>query len=186
MIDDLYVPRQELEKQLLKLIKEYPRDKNITTFYIQGNHDLSTIKSSGIDLSKFISSYRFDLVPLGIDSGKLKINNSLISLYHKQNPLNGEYQTINDNSKITLRGHSHIYKLIPYKNSSNHMGIMVQLPCLCNMTMNSHENILEKGFVKLKLNYDDKNLKTVEVSQYMITDKIMKLSEYNHLVKKIR
>ncbi len=186
LIDDLYMSQQEQEKQLLKVVKEYPKDKSVTTFYIQGNHDLSTLKYSGIDLSKFISSYRFDLVPLGIDSGKLKINNSLISLYHKQNPLNNKYQTINDNSKITLRGHSHIYKLIPYKNSGNHMGIMVQLPCLCSMTMKNRKNILEKGFVKLKLNYCDKNLKTVEVSQYMIADRIMKLSEYSHLVKKIR
>ena len=185
LIDNLYVSQQELEKQLLKVVKEYPKDKSITTFYIQGNHDLSTLKSNGIDLSKFISSYRFDLVPLGIDSGKLKINNSLINLCHRQNPLNKARQIINDNSQITLRGHSHIYKLTPYKNLNNHMGIMVQIPCLCNMMMESHENILEKGFVKLKLNYGDKNLKSVETSQYMITDRIMKLSEYNHLVKKI-
>ena len=43
----------------------YPNYKDITTFFITGNHDLSFWKRSGVDIGNIISEKRKDLVYLG-------------------------------------------------------------------------------------------------------------------------
>ena len=181
-IHDVYnFPESKLEKSLSQLIKDYPSDKNITTFYIQGNHDLSLKKRHGINLEKFISSSRLDLVPLGIDFGRLRINKDLINICHTTNLVE-----MSDESIVTLKGHLHMYSLSPYINKNKELGLMVQVPSLCDMNMRKGSR-LEKGFVEMDLDFsDDNNLTDATVTQFAVKHKVLKLGEYNHRVIKVK
>ena len=44
------------------VVRNYPRRKNIITFFEKGNHDYSIFKSSGHDICRHIARYRPDLV----------------------------------------------------------------------------------------------------------------------------
>lgn len=183
LIHDNEMTERQFEKKMNEVIKEYPKDKNITTFFIQGNHDYTSIERYGLNIGKMIASSRLDLIPIGIEKGIIKFNNTIIKLQHSKNPLENSRV---DNCHMILRGHAHVYKLIPYVNKKNTLGVMVQLPSLSDMKMK--KNVLEKGFAKINLNYNDANsMDSSNIEQYMIKNKkIEKLGEYTHQFIKVK
>lgn len=169
-----------VEKLLSQLIEDYPSDKSITTFYIQGNHDLSLKRKHGINLEKFISSSRLDLVPLGIDFGRLRINKDLINICHTT-----DLVEMPDESIVTLRGHQHRYSLSSYINKNKKLGLMVQVPSLCDMDMRKGTT-LEKGFVEMDLSFSKGHLTDTTITQFDVKDKVLKLGEYHHDAIKVK
>jgi len=64
------------------LIKNYPRVKGVTTYFINGNHDLSFYKKAGIDVGELISEKRDDMIYLGQYQGDVELSGVKIRLLH--------------------------------------------------------------------------------------------------------
>lgn len=65
------------------VIKNYPKRKGITTYFITGNHDASLYKHVGFDIGKAISRDRDDLVYLGRDCARVNLTpNCTMELRH--------------------------------------------------------------------------------------------------------
>lgn len=99
LIDGINSLRLEM-RQMEHFIKDYPKDKNIVTLGVVGNHDIDASLLSLFDIIPAIRNYREDII---INSGKLPINikNEKILLCHKSKK--------NNKYKILMQGHSHIY-----------------------------------------------------------------------------
>lgn len=54
-----------VDKQVESVENNYPNYKNIKTYFITGNHDLSFFKQSGVDIGTKIAEKRKDLIYLG-------------------------------------------------------------------------------------------------------------------------
>lgn len=63
-------------------IRNYPRVKGLTTYFINGNHDESWYKLAGIDTGELIANDRSDMVYLGFYQGSFEINGVKIALHH--------------------------------------------------------------------------------------------------------
>lgn len=110
MIDGAYTKGEqditEIKKQIEYFIMNYPHDKNILTFGVGGDHDLSAFYSNGLNLIDACNNYRNDVIIGGYNNTTLLIKNDSIYLYHHIDSID----TKKAYSPIILHGHSHQYK----------------------------------------------------------------------------
>jgi len=64
------------------VIKNYPKVQGITTYFCNGNHDLSWWKRSGVDIGDLVSAGRSDMVYLGQYSGDIVLSGVNIRVMH--------------------------------------------------------------------------------------------------------
>lgn len=64
------------------VIKNYPKVAGITTYFCNGNHDLSWWKRSGVDTGDLISAGREDMIYLGQYFGEVELSGVKIHLMH--------------------------------------------------------------------------------------------------------
>jgi predicted phosphodiesterase/biotin operon repressor len=64
------------------MIENYPKHKDIKTYFLQGNHDFTHIRNGGTDVGKMISDKRKDMVNLGFDLAELQMGKTKIRLFH--------------------------------------------------------------------------------------------------------
>lgn len=108
------------------VIENYPKQDGIITYFITGNHDFTHVRNGGTDIGKLISDGRKDMVYLGQDIADVKINKTLIRLFH---PTGGKaYALCYKNQKyidalpagekphILLTGHWHDAFFMLYRN----------------------------------------------------------------------
>ncbi len=131
LIDGTYTKGEQkisdLNKQIDYFIKNYPYDKNILTFSVAGDHDISAFNNSALNLIKICNNFRHDIVIGGYNNTGINIKNDQILLHHYiQNGNNGntKYST----APIILNGHYHIYKACMKDNSLN-----VTIPSISNI-----------------------------------------------------
>lgn len=98
-----------------RFLKKYPKDPSIHTMGVFGNHDIRSQISDGLDLKKFIETYRPDITILGKEFGAIKTGEDFIVLHH---PIHTRYKRYDEsvheysdrnniNTKIVVRGHLH-------------------------------------------------------------------------------
>ena len=95
---------EDVRKQIDFMIKKYPTDKNILNFILLGNHDLSSLRTLGVDLNDFLNNKRPDLISIGYSRGAINIKNEQIILKHF---IPGVKYNTNDTGKIVFLGHDH-------------------------------------------------------------------------------
>lgn len=164
-----------------KLLKEYPKDDNIVTFLVLGNHDITPIQKEHYNIENIIKRTRLDIVPIGYNKQDINIGLSTIELCHKK-PSIIDYQTI---PNLILSGHKHIYKVSSYINSNSIHSIHISVPSVSNIII-GNDNVLQKGFVRLNLVVDQQKFQELNVEQFAFLDKITKIGEYTHQFKKIK
>ncbi|MDD2679095.1 MAG: metallophosphoesterase family protein [Candidatus Nanoarchaeia archaeon] len=71
-----------LDEQVEFTVKNYPKKKDVKTYFVTGNHDLKVLKKVGIDVGNIISSKRDDLIYLGQVMANLDIGGIKIELSH--------------------------------------------------------------------------------------------------------
>jgi len=133
-----------LYEQIEYFIRYYPYDKNILTFAVAGDHDISVFHDSGIDLIEMCNNYRQDIIIGGYNNSSVNIKNDKIHLYHH---IENAAMRRTD-APIILHGHSH--KLITELNGAS---LNITLPTLSNilqsmpsvLEMNIHFN---KGYIE--------------------------------------
>lgn len=105
------------DNQIEHAVKNYPKEEDITTHFILGNHDCSFFKESGIDIGWILAERRKDLNYLGQYQADVYLNGVLIRLLHPDSgvsyALSYKSQRIIDNMQsgkkpnIFLIGHYH-------------------------------------------------------------------------------
>ena len=95
----------DLYKQVEYFINDYPHDKNVITFSVAGDHDMSIFNTVGLNIADVCENYRPDIVIAGYNNAFIDIKNDQILLYHH---IDGGRQLRTD-IPITLHGHSHRY-----------------------------------------------------------------------------
>jgi predicted phosphodiesterase len=70
------------DDQLQYCIDNYPKQKGISTYFIDGNHDESFKKQAGISFGERLAEKRKDLVYLGLFAGDIELNGVKIKLQH--------------------------------------------------------------------------------------------------------
>lgn len=92
-------------QQIDYFIKNYPKDKNILTFGVAGNHDISALNTFSVDFIQVCNNYRHDIIIPGYNNAWLNLKNDSIQMFHHVNA--GELMS--SSSPIILHGHSHKY-----------------------------------------------------------------------------
>lgn len=102
-------------QQIEYFIKNYPYDKNILTFSVAGDHDISAFKATSIDIIEMCNNYRHDIIIGGYNNTGIKIKNDKIHLYHHIDAGRMRKTT----APIILHGHSHKYSTKINNNTLN-------------------------------------------------------------------
>jgi predicted phosphodiesterase len=94
------------------VVKQYP--KNLTTYWISGNHDRRLLNDTAVDVSVEVGQRRRDLVYLGNNQATMKLHGLDIYMHHVtgwDNPYQHMYTACSHsvNAAIVLCGHLHIY-----------------------------------------------------------------------------
>ena len=154
-------------EQVKYFLENYPHDDSILTFSVGGDHDLSILNSSCLDLSLITSNYRPDVIIPGYNNSIINIKNDMIHLYHHTE--NGVKFT--RDAGITLHGHSHNYSI---RTSYNGKSLDICVPSLSNI-LQPVPNILDIA-IKFKNGF----ISEVCVKQIMLENQPIVLGEFNY------
>lgn len=105
----------DVYQQIEYFIKNYPKDKNILTFSVAGDHDISAFNQASIDIIEMCNNYRHDIVIGGYNNTEINLKNDKIHLYHR---IEAGMMRQTD-APIILHGHSHKYSTEINNNALN-------------------------------------------------------------------
>ena len=120
------------DAQAAYAIEHYPRIEGITTHVISGNHDLSFMKSDGLDIIRMIAREREDIDYLGPYNATLDMDSIRVMLHHgdgggayaRSYKLQKLIEQLAPQNKphIFITGHYHVNCWLPmYRNVSGFM-----------------------------------------------------------------
>lgn len=129
MIDGVYSSERKkipgIKEQMQYFIDYYPYDKNITTFAINGDHDISANNVKNIiTFTDFVKRNRSDIIMLDKSEAFVNIKNDSIMMFHGRDDKLVNHPDV----PLVLRGHSHVYNTQVYKNK-----LIISLPALSNL-----------------------------------------------------
>ena len=154
-------------EQVKYFLENYPHDDSILTFSVGGDHDLSILNSTCLDLSLITSNYRPDVIIPGYNNSFINLKNDKIHLYHHID--NGLKFT--SDAAIMLHGHSHNYSI---RTSYNGKSLDICVPSLSNI-LQPVPTILDMA-IKFKNGF----ISEVCVKQIMLENKPVVLGEFNY------
>ena len=114
-------------QQIDYFINNYPSDKNILTFGVAGDHDMSALNSYLVDIVEACNNYRHDIIIPGYNNALVHLKNDSIQMFHH---IKGGELAVTA-SPIILHGHSHKYICQPRKDVLN-----ITIPSLSNVGTN--------------------------------------------------
>lgn len=129
-----FIERQA--EQIARALKVYPFDSAILNFICLGNHDLQALAKGNQNLAMAFEANRPDLVPIGWNSGTIKVKNDQILVGHKVN----KKFSIEAEEKVIILGHEHYLRYKIYQGK-----IIINVPAL---------NSSRRPILKLNLKLD--------------------------------
>ena len=149
----------DLYQQMEYFIKNYPQDKNILTFGVGGDHDLSAFNKSSLELIEICENFRQDIIIGGYNNTTINLKNDKIHLYH-HTPIGRLYY---HGASIILHGHLHKYTTMMKNGTLN-----VTLPSLSNI------NQVIPSALELELAFEKGMIKETNVKQlYFDTEDVI-------------
>jgi predicted phosphodiesterase len=74
---------QGSDSHIDEIVRNYPKETGIRTYFITGNHDSSVYKKCGVDIGNMIARKRHDMSYLGRDCARIEITpNCILELRH--------------------------------------------------------------------------------------------------------
>lgn len=162
---------EDIGNQIEFMFKKHPFDKNILNFILLGNHDITTLKSLGIDLKDFLNNRRPDLISMGYGRGVVNIKNEQLILRHN---IPGFKPGVSDQNKIVLIGHNH---QVPKFNNSG-LDINYFVGSLSDFNGN---NKLPPTAVDIQMTFYNGYMKDINFKQLYYVDK--KMSQFFEIQK---
>jgi len=165
---DLINKYEDVESQIISAISDYPKYDELRNFIVFGNHDMSFVEKTGIDLSETIEYYRDDFISLGFDSAILRLQDCDIKLMHKSS---------NDNQSSLIIG-GHVHKYIFYGDAGT-----PRIICPTLSKINKYDDY--PSALILKLVFNKNKICNFALFQYIVLDKkVVKASEFNYQYSK--
>lgn len=153
--------------------EQYPYREGITTYFINGNHDRSFWKRSGIDIGPKISTLRPDLVYLGYQEEDIVLgdepNQAVVRLFH---PEDGSAYAISYKSQryiselstiskphLLVMGHYHKFEFLYYQDI-----FVLQAGCIQRQTpfMRGRRLAAMTGFIIVELKINEKGISSIK------------------------
>lgn len=166
------------EKQIEKIAKIYPFDKNIINIYINGDHDLSIFRDCNLLIDNVLLKRRHDICPISstpnYNSNILKINNNQILISHKASVYEkNDIETF----KFHLIGHNHVSRSIINVNNQKILTPRIYVPALCRLA--SGDEICVPRALELDLQMNNEHeLECLEKKDLLIlNDKTIKTGQ---------
>ena len=156
-------------KQIEYFIKKYPFDKNILTFGVMGDHDITSLRYElHQDFTETVYNYRNDVI-LSLDNEQIiKVKNDQIGIYHK-------YADIDPLSSIVFNGHIHTYCC---KHKDNVINIVV--PSLSDITKTFPEAL------DIDIEFSNGYITNVFIKQLIFDKEIKCISEVETELPKLK
>lgn len=139
--------------QIQYFLDNYPKDNNILTFAVGGDHDLSAFNLNGISIIDACKNNRSDIIIPGYNNVDINIKNDNIHLFHSLQ--NGKM--IYTPSFVCLHGHSH-----KFIYSERNGKININIPTLSNI-MQDNPGIVELSFSFYKGYVSNLNIKHISI-----------------------
>ena len=117
----------DVNKQIEYFLNNYPYDKNILNFICLGNHDYSSLTSTGIDLEKILENKRHDLVSIGYQYCVINVKNDAIIVRHFVETEERQRKSLAN--RLNIIGHSHRNKNVVRSSQVN-----MWIPSLSDMS----------------------------------------------------
>ena len=148
---------EDVYGQIEHFIKDYPFDKNILTFGVAGDHDLSALTKSGQDFITALKSSRQDIIVPSYNNVTLFVKNDKIVLHH--NITDGKNGQPN---ALMLCGHPHKYRA--YVTKENALSIAVpslsdineSIPTALDMDIIFKDGLITNVTIR-QIEFDDKD-----------------------------
>lgn len=137
---------EDIFLQIEHFIKDYPFDKNILTFGVAGDHDMSALTNNAQSIIEIVKSYRHDIIIGGFNNTIIDIKNDNILLFHH---IEGG-EIIHPKAPIILHGHSHKYNIIVHDENT----LQITIPSLSNINQSFPTAVemnlsFSKGYINL-------------------------------------
>lgn len=154
-------------EQVKYFLENYPHDDSILTFAVGGNHDISVLNSSYIDLRHAAINYRPDIIIPGYANSIINIKNDKILLrHHVDNVKKNLTRPV-----VLLRGHSHKFKVNDIYNN----GLLeIWVPTLSNIAQ------IMPTVLEMTLKFKNGIISHVNIKQVMLENKPIVLGEYDY------
>ena len=165
----------EFYDQVDYFIRNYPFDKNILTFGVGGDHDLSGITDRGQNFLEAIYNYRHDCIISSFCNSIVNIKNTNILLHH-HNPK----AKIPGNVFINFFGHCHKYDIKIEKNGR----IVVKVPSISDINVQSYE--LLPSALETELFYEKDKLVMMKLGQLYDGNKDYLLNQISYEIPIIK
>ncbi len=154
----------DVSYQIYEFLNKYPFDKNILTFGVLGDHDLSALESEGINLIDAIKYARNDIVINKYFNDKVNIKNDSILLMHKANAL--------DKPSLTLEGHFHLFDTKMEENK-----LTIKVPSLSKI------NYSEANAIHLTLEFNKGYIERVNIKALNLGSNVNIIKKEEHFFK---
>lgn len=168
----------DTEKQIKHLLNDYPFDKNILSFAVLGDHDYSSLKENGQDLSRILQSYRQDIIPLGYQFGEIRVKKDAFFVKHGfANDFNdtGIRKNTTISNGLFLKGHTHD-KLTVWSTGG---ATIVSLPPLCDLNKSAIPS-----FSEMTMYFNTNRISNIIIKQNIIMDsKVIEINEIRAQIK---
>ena len=154
-------------EQVKYFLENYPHDDSILTFAVGGNHDISVLNSSYIDLRYATTNYRPDIIIPGYCNCTINIKNDSVLLHHHVDNI----CKASTKSTILLHGHSHKFKVNDIYNN----GLLeIWVPTLSNILQ------IMPTVLEMTLKFKNGIISHVNIKQVMLENKPIVLGEYDY------
>ncbi len=162
-IDSLY-------EQIDFFVKHYPFDKNILTFAVGGDHDLSGLTIGKQSIIEITNNYRHDIIINGFNTTYIALKNDLIRLFHS---IKGMTVDSSITPSISFNGHGHNFE-IP---SNCNVPLTVRVPSISNIC--TSKETLPTG-IDMECNFENEYIKDACFKQIYFGDKVYILNELEY------
>ena len=152
----------DLYSQIEYFIENYPYDKNILTFSVAGDHDLSAFYRGSLSLIEACNNFRHDIIIGGYNNTGIDIKNDYILLHHY---IKGG-SVKKKKAPLILFGHSHQYTVSMKDDSLN-----VWIPSLSNI------NKFLPSALELELNFSNGYIDNATIKHIFFGTKDIVISE---------
>ena len=159
----------DTEKQIKHFIKDYPFEKNIITFGVCGDHDISCFNNNNLDITEIIRNYRHDIKIHNYNNSIVNIKSDKILLYHKI--VCGKMFSVK-NISLILNGHIHKY-IVNYLKTDQTI-LNISIPSLSDI------NSSLPTALKMTLNFKDEHIDEIMLKQIFFGDKTYILNEHHY------
>lgn len=99
-------------EQVFYVVENYPQDDSVHNYILFGNHDVYSVKQSGLDISKILFDVRPDFSYLGSEKAMFKLYDAYVLLLHsfRDYRIIQKKQDSYPNLLLALAGHFHRFR----------------------------------------------------------------------------